>query len=378
VPKITYQCTWCGEESPLEGVQTVCACGKPLEVVFDWENTPPKRSDLDFDNKTLWKYRDVLAPIDDDHIVTLGEGWTPTADGVDYDGVTIFFKDESVNPTGSFKDRGMSMAVSHARGNGISEVCLPSAGNAGVSASAYCQAAGIACHVFLPETIPTPFIDATEEYGADLRLGGRTIAQAASKMREEMTKEWFDLSTLKEPFRVEGKKTMGYEIAEQLDWRLPNVVVYPTGGGTGLIGMWKAFNEMIDLGWLDEKETDRPRMVVVQSDGCAPIVKAFAEGLLENDLWEKSHTGALGLNVPSPLGGAWMLKTLRDSGGTALMVDEAQIMEASHEVNELSGVDGSCEDGVSWLGFKTLVETGWIKEGEKVMIPITGAAERYV
>ncbi|HIC73604.1 MAG TPA: pyridoxal-phosphate dependent enzyme, partial [Candidatus Marinimicrobia bacterium] len=236
MPKITYQCTWCGEESPLEGVQTACACGKPLEVVFDWENTPPKRSDLDSDNKTLWKYRDVLAPIDDDHIVTLGEGWTPTADGVDYDGVTIFFKDESVNPTGSFKDRGMSMAVSHARGNGISEVCLPSAGNAGVSASAYCQAAGIACHVFLPETIPTPFIDATEEYGADLRLGGRTIAQAASKMREEMKKEWFDLSTLKEPFRVEGKKTMGYEIAEQLDWRLPNVVVYPTGGGTGLIG----------------------------------------------------------------------------------------------------------------------------------------------
>jgi threonine synthase len=199
----------------------------------------------------------------------------------------------------------------------------PSAGNAGVSASAYCQAAGIACHVFLPETIPTPFIDAAEEYGADLRLGGRTIAQAASKMREEMTKEWFDLSTLKEPFRVEGKKTMGYEIAEQLDWRLPNVVVYPTGGGTGLIGMWKAFNEMIDLGWLDEKETDRPRMVVVQSDGCAPIVKAFAEGLLENDLWEKSHTGALGLNVPSPLGGAWMLKTLRALGHSdpALLYD---------------------------------------------------------
>ena len=378
MPKITYQCTWCREKSLLEGVQTVCACGKPLEVVFDWENASPKKSDLDPDNRTLWKYRGVLAPIDDDHIVTLGEGWTPTTDGIDYNGVTIFLKDESVNPTGSFKDRGMSMAVSHARQNGISEVCLPSAGNAGVSAAAYCHEAGIKCHVFLPETIPSSFIDATKEYGADLRLGGRTIAQAASKMREEMKKAWFDLSTLKEPFRVEGKKTMGYEIAEQLDWTLPDVVVYPTGGGTGLIGMWKAFNEMINLGWVAEKETGMPRMVVVQSDGCAPIVKAFDEGLQENDLWEESHTEALGLNVPSPLGGAWMLKTLRDSGGIALMVDEARIMEASHEVNQLSGVDGSCEDGVSWLGFKTLVKAGWIRKGEKVVIPITGAAERYV
>ena len=378
MPKITYQCTWCRDESSNNSVQTICNCGKPLELVFDWENRPPIKNDLDPDNKTLWKYRDVLAPIDDDYIITLGEGWTPTADGVDYNDVIIFFKDESVNPTGSFKDRGMSMAVSHARQNGVSEVCLPSAGNAGVSASAYCQEAEIKCHVFLPETIPPSFIDATKEYGADLRLGGRTIAHAASMMRDEMKKDWFDLSTLKEPFRVEGKKTMGYEIAEQLDWTLPDVVVYPTGGGTGLIGMWKAFNEMINLGWVAQKETGMPRMVVVQSDGCAPIVKAFAEGLQENDLWEESHTEALGLNVPSPLGGAWMLKTLRDSGGIALMVDEAQIIEASHEVNELSCVDGSCEDGVSWLGFKTLVKAGWIRKGEKVVIPITGAAERYI
>jgi|TARA_Y100000310_G_C20669615_1_gene809492 threonine synthase len=377
MPNLTYQCTWCGDESVANGIQTLCHCGKPLEVVFDWGKNPPKKSGLNLENKTLWKYRDVLPPIDNDQIMTLGEGWTPMGDSVDFKGSSVFFKDETVNPTGSFKDRGMALAISHARKNGISEVCLPSAGNAGVSAAAYCQAAEIKCHVFLPEMIPNTIVEATEEYGADLRLGGRIIAQAAGKMREEMEEEWFDLSTLKEPFRVEGKKTMGYEIAEQLDWTLPDVVVYPTGGGTGLVGMWKAFNEMIDLGWVTPQETGGPRMVAVQSDGCAPVVKAFVEGKQDSEPWKDSHTEALGLNVPSPLGGGWMLKTIRDSGGNALMVDETQVMEATSEVNDLSGVKGSPEEGVSWLGFKKLVETGWIKEGEKVVMPLTGAAERY-
>lgn len=294
-----------------------------------------------------------------------------------HNGVNVSFKDESINPTGSFKDRGMAMAVSHAKKNDITELCLPSAGNAGVSAAVYCKTAGIKCHVFLPETIPAPFIEATEQSGADLRLGGKTIAEAAGRMREEMTKDWFDLSTLKEPFRVEGKKTLGYEIAEQLGWILPDVIVYPTGGGTGLIGMWKAFNEMTKLCWI-EGASPLPRMVVAQSDGCAPIVRAFTEGSPEHEPWENSSTYALGLNVPSPLGGAWILKTVRESGGIAVMVDEKQVMEATVEVNKLSGINGSCEDGVSWLTFKTLVETGWIKKGEKVVIPITGGDERYI
>ena len=378
MPNINYQCTWCGDESIASGVQTLCHCGKPLEVIFDWGNNPPKKSDINLENKTLWKYKDVLPPIDNDQIISLGEGWTPMGDSVDFKGVSVLFKDETVNPTGSFKDRGMAMAISHARKNGISEVCLPSAGNAGVSASAYCEAVGIKCHVFLPEIIPNTIIEATEEYGADLRLGGRIIAEAAGKMRDEMEEEWFDLSTLKEPFRVEGKKTMGYEIAEQLNWILPDVVVYPTGGGTGLVGMWKAFNEMIDLGWITSHETVGPRMVSVQSNGCAPVAKAFVEGRKDTEPWENSDTEALGLNVPSPLGGAWMLKTIRDSGGNALMVDEAQIMEATSEVNHLSGVEGSPEEGVSWLGFKKLVDTGWIKKGEKVVMPLTGSAKSYI
>ena len=371
----SYQCTWCGEEAPQEGVLTTCHCGRPLAVLFDWGSAAPDRKSIIDGDNSLWRYREVLPPIDDHHIVSLGEGWTPTTDAVEYNGVTIYFKDEGVNPTGSFKDRGMAMAVSHAKKNGITELCLPSAGNAGVSAAAYCQPAGIECHVFLPETIPAPFIKATEQSGADLRLGGKTIAEAAAKMREEMRDGWFDLSTLKEPFRVEGKKTLGYEIAEQLDWALPDVIVYPTGGGTGLIGMWKAFNEMTKLGWIEDAP---PRMVVAQSDGCAPIVKAFAEGSQEHEPWADSHTDALGLNVPAPLGGGWILKTVRESGGMAVMVDEKEVMEATAEVNDLSGTESSCEAGVSWLTFKTLVETGWIKKGERVVIPITGGAERYV
>ena len=375
--KTSYQCTWCGKQAPKEEILTTCECGKPLTVVFDWGTTNPDRNNIPGEHNSLWRYREVLPPIHNDHIVSLDEGWTPIIDGMMYSGVSVFFKDESVNPTGSFKDRGMAMAVSHAKRNGIKELCLPSAGNAGVSAASYCAAAGIKCHVFLPETIPAPFIEGTEQSGADLRLGGRTIADAAAKMRESIRDGWFDLSTLKEPFRVEGKKTLGYEIAEQLDWRLPDIIVYPTGGGTGLIGMWKAFNEMSELAWIDAAAT-LPRMVVAQSDGCAPIVKAFAQGSPQHEPWADSHTNALGLNVPTPLGGAWILKTIRESNGIAVMVDENKVMDATAEVNDLSGIQGSCEAGVSWLTFKTLVETGWIKKGERVVIPITGGAERYV
>ncbi len=373
----SYQCTWCGTKVSQDGVLTTCECGKPLKAVFDWGATTPDRNNIAGENNSLWRYRAVLPPIENDHIVSLHEGWTPMINGVIHSGVSVLFKDESVNPTGSFKDRGMTMAVSHAKRSGITELCLPSAGNAGVSAAIYCDTAGITCHVFLPETIPAPFVEVTEKSGADLRLGGRTIADAAAKMRESMGEGWFDLSTLKEPFRVEGKKTLGYEIAEQLDWSLPDAIVYPTGGGTGLVGMWKAFNEMSQLGWIDGPAAF-PRMVVAQSDGCAPIVKAFADGSPQHEPWVNSHTDALGLNVPAPLGGAWILKTVRESNGMAVMVDENKVMDATAEVNDLSGIDGSCEAGVSWLTFKTLVEAGWIKKGERVVIPITGGAERYV
>lgn len=375
--KINYQCTWCDRQTPQNGIKTTCICGKPLSVNFYWASPLPKPRTINTLDQTLWRYKNVLPPIQDNMVVTLGEGWTFMTDSINQNGVSLHFKDESVNPTGSFKDRGMSMAVSHAKQYSINEICLPSAGNAGVSAAAYCKAAGIKCHVFLPENIPTSFIAATQEFDANLRLAGTTISEAAGQMRKEMTTNWYDLSTMKEPFRVEGKKTLGYEIAEQLNWTLPNVIIYPTGGGTGLIGMWKAFKEMIKLNWL-KKGCKLPRMVVAQSSGCAPIVRSFEDGLLEYEPWNNSHTDALGLNVPTPFGGAWILKTVRESGGVAIMVDENLVMANTLEVNKLCAMNGSCEVGVSWLAFKELVDTGWIKKGEKVVIPITGSADRYI
>ncbi|MCH7733434.1 MAG: threonine synthase [Candidatus Marinimicrobia bacterium] len=371
-----FICTSC--KKPYEGqeIPTLCSCGQPLEIRLDLVKTASATATATINQTdlSLWRYRSVLPPIKDEYITTLIEGWTALNRAEDYLGVSLYFKDETVNPTGSFKDRGMSLAISHLRSYGIRAVCLPSAGNAGVAAAAYCQEAGIECHVYLPETIPTPFVEATEKYGATVRLVGKTIADASNAMKKEKHETWFDLSTLKEPFRVEGKKTLGYEIAEQLEWCFPDVVVYPTGGGTGLMGMWKAFNEMKEMGWV---EGNLPRMVVVQSSGCAPIVNAFEKGLKKHQPWQKPETSALGLNVPNPIGGSWMLRVLQESTGIAVMVEEEEIPAAWKEVAVVSGTKPSPEAGVAWLGFKSLVDSGWIHPKEVVIIPITGSGERY-
>ncbi|MFQ6673274.1 MAG: threonine synthase [Fidelibacterota bacterium] len=293
-------CTSCGETVTGEGPPTVCSCGHPLEVRFNWGDGLPFREGISQALPSLWRYLSVLPPLPEDQITTLNEGWTPLIDAGEYEGISVSFKDETMNPTGSFKDRGMTMAVSHLRPFGVRHVCLPSAGNAGVAAAAYCSKAGIGCHLFLPERIPGPFVEEAKRYGADVTLAGKTMAQAAARMERDRSLEWFDLSTLREPFRVEGKKTLGYEIAEQLGWGFPDAVIYPTGGGTGLIGMWKAFNEIRDLGWTTD---ELPRMVAVQSSGCAPVVRAFADGEDQVRPWEESHTAALGLHAPNPLGG---------------------------------------------------------------------------
>lgn len=342
---------------------------------LSWVATPSTTAVVNKTDPSLWRYRLVLPPISDEHIITLIEGWTALNRAEDYKGIFLYFKDETVNPTGSFKDRGMSLAISHLCSYGVQKICLPSAGNAGVAAAAYCQEAGIECHVYLPETIPTPFVEATEKYEATVRLLGQTIADASKAMQKEKQESWFDLSTLKEPFRVEGKKTLGYEIAEQLGWHFPDVVIYPTGGGTGLVGMWKAFSEMRQMGWVDG---NLPRMVAVQSSGCAPVVNAFEKGLKKHQPWQKPETSALGLNVPNPIGGSWMLRILRECAGIAVMVEESKIMSALREVTAISETDPSPEAGVTWLGFQELVEGGWIRPGETVVIPITGSGERYL
>lgn len=352
----------------------MCPCGQPLEVTLARDESVSRDSVLE-SIPSLWRYLSILPPITREFVTTLGEGWTPLDCFGTYRDTTLYFKDETRNPTGSFKDRGMSMAISMARVYGIGEVCLPSAGNAGVAAAAYCKEAGIGCHVYLPEAIPEPFIAETSAFGAIVRRAGRTMVDASDTMQEEKEQDWFDLSTLKEPFRVEGKKTLGYEIAEQLGWHFPDVVVYPTGGGTGLIGMWKAFKEMKQLGWVKGK---LPRMVAVQSNGCAPVVRAFAEGFPHCVPWAESSTMALGLNSPNPLGGAWMLNVLRESTGMAVMVEEERIGSGLKEVSDLSGTNPSPEAAVAWLGFEKLVSTGWIQPGEKVVIPVTGSADRYL
>ena len=263
----------------------------------------------------------------------------------------------------------MALAVTMAKAQGVQNICLPSAGNAGISAAAYCKKAEISCHVYLPETIPEPFKKETEKYGAEIILCGETISDAAQQMLKEKKECWFDISTLKEPFRVEGKKTLGYEIAEQLGWEFPDIIIYETGGGTGLIGMWKAFLELKGLGWVKGK---LPKMVAAQSDGCAPVVKAFQNLDNKTEFWENSNTIALGLNVPGPLGGSWILDILYKSNGIAIAVAENKLSDLTEEFNGLANLNASAEAGVVWGAYNTLLKMNWINHNEKVVLFATG------
>ena len=360
-----YQCTHCHKiiHKPLAPV-SLCRCGKPLSVHYEWEGFS-RDIQIDSRNESIWRYSSVLPSNNVKEQISLGEGWTPLISIGD----NVYVKNETVNPTGSFKDRGMAMAVTMAKAQNVEKICLPSAGNAGVSASAYCHAAGIDCFVFLPELIPQPFKNETERYNAHVVLSGQTISEAAKVMINQKEKDWFDISTLKEPFRLEGKKTLGYEMAEQFNWSLPDVIIYPTGGGTGLIGMWKAFKEMLDMGWISGP---LPRMVAAQSDGCAPVVNAFHLRQDATSFWHKSDTVALGLNVPGPIGGYWILDILSESNGIAIAVQETSLEIETKNFKQMTGIDASPEAGVVWSAYKSLTKTMWIAPGEKVVLFATG------
>ena len=364
-----YQCTSCQKifHNPPSPVW-LCECSKPLSVHYKWEGAP-RGIQIEPEEESLWRYASVLPSYNKKEKISLGEGWTPLL-SIDNN---VYVKDETVNPTGSFKDRGMAMAVTLAKAQNVKKICLPSAGNAGVSASAYCQAAGIDCFVFLPETIPESFKNETKRYKSELVLSGQTISEAAQAMINQKDENWFDISTLKEPFRVEGKKTLGYEIAEQLGWSLPDVIIYPTGGGTGLIGMWKAFKEMLDMGWISGP---LPRMVVAQSDGCAPVVEAFQAQQDATSFWHKSNTIALGLNVPDPLGGYWILEILSESNGIAVAAKESSLEIKTENFRKRTGIDASTEIGVVWSAYEELREKKWITTGEKVVLFATGIERR--
>jgi threonine synthase len=324
---------------------------------------------IDRSLSSLWRYRGVL-PVQPEAAVSLTEGWTPL---VRVDGST-WIKDEARNPTGSFKARGMSMAVSAAVALGARRLVAPSAGNAAGALAAYGAAAGVEVMVAMPEDTPRPFVGECRHYGAQVELVPGTISDAGRWLADHRSAGDFDLSTLKEPFRVEGKKTMGYELWEQFDGNLPDVIVYPTGGGTGLIGMWKAFDEMETIGWIGP---GRPRLVSVQSDGCAPVVEGFQNDRQTTLAWLEPNTIAYGLRVPNPIGGFLCLRALRETKGTAVAVPESAIAPAAAAMAVASGVDACPEAGAAWAALGILRDQGWIEGKDRVVVFNTGTGIKY-
>ncbi len=375
-------CPRCDRRYPLDQLVNLCGCGSPLLVRYDLQRAGEifKPSSLVSRSATLWRYRELLPLQDDAHLVSLGEGFTPLLDAKslarELGLARLWIKDEAQNPTGSFKDRGLSVAISRAKELGIKKAAIPSAGNAGGSLSAYAARAGIEAHVFMPKDTPAANQIEARQYGAHLTLVDGLINDCGRIIAERKAAEgWFDVSTLKEPYRLEGKKTMGYEIAEQLNWHLPDVILYPTGGGTGLIGMWKAFAELEELGWIGGK---RPRMVSVQASGCAPIVRAFQEGKPSAAPWQNACTIASGLRVPQAVGDFLMLRALRESHGTALAVgDEAMLAEISR-VGRAEGIFFCPEGAACVASLRRLAQSGWIKPADEVVIFNTASGLKYL
>jgi threonine synthase len=329
---------------------------------------------------TMWRYREVLPVEDPDHRISLGEGFTPLLTARRLGGLIglrrLAIKDESGNPTGSFKARGLSAAVSMAKALGATDVCLPSAGNAGSALGAYAAHGGLKAHVFLPKDIARVFLMETGGYGAELETVDGLITDAGRRCAELAKQNgWYECATLKEPYRIEGKKTMGYELAEQMGWKLPQAILYPTGGGTGLIGMWKAFQEMETMGFI---APGRPRMYAVQAEGCAPIVKAFAEGKDDAPMWENAQTLAHGLRVPKALGDFLILRAVRDSHGAAIAVSEQEIIQGVKDTSASEGLFVAPETGACVAALRKLKASGHISPDDSVVVFNTGTGFKYV
>lgn len=375
-------CPRCQSRFPLGKIVNLCPCGSPLLVRYDAKKLKRavKKSELKGRPSTLWRYREFLPLRAEKNRVSLGEGFTPLIEARELASELhikrLWIKDEAQNPTGSFKDRGISVAISLAKELGIKKVAIPSAGNAGGSLSAYAARAGIEAHVFMPRDTPRANQIEAERYGAKLTLVDGLINDCGRLIAERKSAEgWFDVSTLKEPYRVEGKKTMGLEIAEQFGWRLPDVIIYPTGGGTGLIGMWKGFSELEEIGWIGSK---RPRMVSVQADGCAPIVRAYNEGRDKAEPWLNASTIASGLRVPQAVADFLMLQVIRESKGTALSVSDAEMLAEVDHVGRSEGLFFCPEGGAGAAALRRLVQRGWIKPTDAVLIFNTASGLKYL
>jgi threonine synthase len=364
------------------GRHHLCSCGAPLLARYDLDLARGwSRDTLRSRPATMWRYRELLPVFDGEEPVTLGEGFTPLIHarrlGARLGMTRLFIKDESLNPTNSFKARGQSAAITRARALGATTIALPSAGNAGNAAAAYAARAGLEAKVFLPRDVKLPFVQECVLYGADVTLVDGLITDAGRVAAERGAPlGWYDVSTLKEPYRIEGKKTMAYEIAEQMEWRWPDWIVYPTGGGTGMIGMWKAFEEIEHIGWV--KPARRPRMVSVQAEGCAPIVGAYERGDETAPPWEGASTIADGLRVPRAIGDFLILRAVRESGGTALAVADRAMIDGMLEIGSVEGVSAAPEGGAALAAIKRLLDDRLIKRDDSVVLFNTGGALKYL
>ena len=378
------ECSDCGHEYSAHEIHTFCPdCQAALISRY---NLAAARVTLDRDAlrrrpRGMWRWHELLPVFHPENQVTLGEGDTPflrlphmeRALGLSH----LLLKDESSNPTGSFKARGLSTAISKAKELGISKVIIPTAGNAGGAMAAYAARAGLKAYIFMPRDTPLANIQESRMAGAEVTLVQGLISEAAGLAGEKARAEgWFDLSTFKEPYRLEGKKVMGYEIAEYFDYQLPDVIVYPTGGGTGLVGIWKAFEELAALGWL--KTDKRPRMVAVQAEGCAPIIKAFHEGKEFCDFWLDAHTRAAGLRVPKSFADRLILSVLRESQGAAVAVNDETIFHAQHELATQEGLFVAPEGAATLAALKELARQKWVQPDERILLLNTGSGLKYL
>ena len=340
-----------------------------------------KRDSLAGRDANMWRYRELMPLFDGEQPLTLGEGWTPLIHaerlGAKAGLPRLFVKDESLNPTNSFKARGLAAAVTRAKHLGAKTLSVPSAGNAANAMAAYAAAAGLEAKVFMPKDVKIPFIRECELYGADVTLVDGLITDAGRVAAEQgKPLGWYDVSTLKEPYRIEGKKTMAYELGEQLGWTFPDWIIYPTGGGTGMVGMWKAFEELEAIGW--KKPGTRPKMVSVQAEHCAPIVRAFEQGAERSEMFPNARTVADGLRVPKAIGDFLVLRAVRESGGTALAVSDAEMVAAMREMGAMEGISAAPEGGAAYHAVKVLLQRGAIKPTDTVVVFNTGGALKYL
>src|SRR5712672_4850488 len=377
------ECGACGLRHEAQRLHNLCSqCGKPLLVRYDFERAARSltKESLKQREPDLWRYREVLPVERDENIVTLGEGFTPLVQamrlGTQLGLSQLYIKDEGQNPTQSFKARGMAAAVSMAKELGVEKLAVPSAGNAAGALAAYAARARMEAHIFMPSDTPRANVIECEQTGAHVTLMDGLITDCGAEVgRRKEAEGWFDVSTLKEPYRIEGKKTMGYELAEQFDWDLPDVIIYPTGGGTGLIGMWKAFDEMEKLGWIGQK---RPRMFSVQAEGCAPIVRAFEAGENSAAEFPDAHTLAAGLRVPKAIGDFLILKILRQSNGGAIAVSDAEMIRVAAEVASSEGLFVAPEGAACFAALRSLLSSDKISPDESVVIFNTGSGIKYL